>query len=69
VRDKLEGPFNGWSVIEADDADAALQILKDHPFIGRGGQLQVSQPSGIPAGRLGNSSSSPGFKEPTARAR
>ncbi len=43
-----EGPFNGWSVIEADDADAALQILKDHPFIGRGGQLQVSEPLEFP---------------------
>jgi hypothetical protein len=43
-----EGPFNGWSVIEADDADAALQILNDHPFIGRGGQLQVSQPLEFP---------------------
>jgi hypothetical protein len=43
-----EGPFNGWSVIEADDADAALQILNDHPFIDRGGQLQVSQPLEFP---------------------
>ena len=41
-----DGPFNGWSVIEADDADAARQILEDQPFIGRGGQLQVSEPWG-----------------------
>src|SRR5262245_24916264 len=44
-----EGPFNGWSVIEAEDADAALELLKDHPFIGRGGQLQIGEPLAFPA--------------------
>jgi len=39
-----DGAFNGWSVVEADDIDAALEMLQDHPFIGRGGQLQVGQP-------------------------
>jgi hypothetical protein len=39
-----DGPFNGWSVIEADDAEAAVKVLSDHPFIGRGGVLQVSEP-------------------------
>ena len=48
MREQPTDPFNGWSVIEADDADAALQILEDQPFIGRGGQLQVSEPLGFP---------------------
>lgn len=39
-----EGPFSGWSVIEAADAQAAADILSDHPFIGRGGVLQISEP-------------------------
>lgn len=39
-----DSPFNGWSVIEAADADAAAQLLSDHPFIARGGTLQISEP-------------------------
>jgi hypothetical protein len=42
-----DGPFNGWSVVEAPDVDAAMAILADHPFIGRGGLLQVSEPVGF----------------------
>jgi len=43
-----EGPFSGWSVVEAPDVEAALQILQDHPFIQRGGQLQVGEPLRFP---------------------
>jgi hypothetical protein len=39
-----DGPIQGWSVIEASDADAAAAMLGDHPFIGRGGVLQIGQP-------------------------
>ena len=39
-----DGPFSGWSVIEAPSADAAVEILGDHPFIGRGGVLQINEP-------------------------
>ena len=39
-----DGPFSGWSVIEAEDAQAALDVLTDHPFISRGGVLQISEP-------------------------
>ena len=42
-----EGPFNGWSVIEAADLNAAAKLLADHPFIGRGGVLQVNEPAAI----------------------
>jgi hypothetical protein len=40
-----DGPFNGWSVIEAPDLNSAVELLADHPFIGRGGVLQVSEPA------------------------
>jgi len=40
----LAEPFMGWSVIEAEDGNAAVRILADHPFIGRGGILQLSEP-------------------------
>ncbi len=42
---RAEGPFTGWSVIEAADADAAARLLDGHPFLGRGGVLQVSEPA------------------------
>lgn len=48
TKDELaDGPFNGWSVIEAADLDAAARLLKDHPFIGRGGALQINEPAAI----------------------
>jgi len=37
-----EGPCGGYSIIEADDLDAAVALVADHPFVGRGGALQVS---------------------------
>jgi hypothetical protein len=37
-------PFYGWSVIEAVDADAVAEILTDHPFVRRGGTLQINAP-------------------------
>lgn len=42
-----DGQFNGWSVVEAADLNAAAKLLADHPFIGRGGVLQISEPAGI----------------------
>src|SRR5262245_44377760 len=41
---QADSPFNGWSVIEAADVEAAAQLLNDHPFISRGGTLQISEP-------------------------
>jgi hypothetical protein len=41
------GPVNGWSVIEAADLNAAANLLADHPFIGRGGVLQINEPATI----------------------
>jgi hypothetical protein len=38
-----EVSVNGYSIIEADNVDAAKALLASHPFIGRGGTLQLSQ--------------------------
>jgi hypothetical protein len=37
-----DGPCGGYSIIEAADLDAAVALVTDHPFVGRGGSLQVS---------------------------
>ena len=39
------GPINGWSVLEAANAEVAAQKLSDHPFIASGGVLQISEPA------------------------
>ena len=33
----------GYSIIETDDADAAAAVLGSHPYVGRGGTLQVNE--------------------------
>jgi hypothetical protein len=35
------GHIGGYSLIKADDLDAAVGLVKNHPFVGRGGSLQV----------------------------
>jgi hypothetical protein len=40
-------PINGWSVVEADDVAAAAALVADHPFISRGGVLQINEPAAI----------------------
>jgi len=35
--------IGGYSVIEADDVAAAAEVLKSHPFVARGGTLQVDE--------------------------
>ena len=37
-----DGPCGGYSIIEADNIDAAVTLVTDHPFVGRRGALQVS---------------------------
>jgi hypothetical protein len=37
-------PMMGWSVIEAADRNAAIRLMREHPFISRGGMLQISEP-------------------------
>jgi hypothetical protein len=44
VRDgDAEGRVGGYSVIRADDMDAAVDLVRDHPFVARGGSLQVTE--------------------------
>jgi hypothetical protein len=40
-----EGPLQGWSVIEAESPEAVAGILSDHPFLSRGGTLQINEPA------------------------
>src|SRR5262245_10836681 len=35
--------IGGYSIIEASSLDEALKVLKIHPFVGRGGTLQVNE--------------------------
>jgi hypothetical protein len=35
--------ISGYSVIEAENVEAAIEILKSHPFVARGGTLQVDE--------------------------
>jgi hypothetical protein len=41
-----EGAVLGWSVIEADRPEDVPALLEDHPFVGRGGSLQINEPAG-----------------------
>ena len=35
--------IGGYSIVEAASLDAVVNILKTHPFVGRGGTLQVNE--------------------------
>jgi hypothetical protein len=37
------GNLGGYTVISADSLDDAVSVVKGHPFLSRGGTLQVSQ--------------------------
>jgi len=37
-----DGPANGYSIVQAPDLDSAVELVKGHPFVTRGGALQVS---------------------------
>ena len=39
--------IGGYSIIEAPSLDEALKVLQSHPFVGRGGTLQVNEMMGI----------------------
>jgi hypothetical protein len=38
-----EGHIGGYSILRADDMDAAVDLVRDHPFVSRGGSLTVSE--------------------------
>jgi hypothetical protein len=35
--------IGGYSIVQADSADAAADVLKSHPYVARGGVLQVNE--------------------------
>jgi hypothetical protein len=37
-----DGPMGGYSILEVADLDSAVNLVKEHPFVLRGGSLQVS---------------------------
>lgn len=37
----------GYSIIKAESADAVRALLAEHPFIARGGTLQISESLGV----------------------
>ena len=37
-----ERRVGGYSVLRADDMDSAVALVRDHPFVTRGGSLQVT---------------------------
>jgi hypothetical protein len=38
------GPIGGYTLLRAADLDGAVKLVENHPFISRGGTLQVSEP-------------------------
>jgi hypothetical protein len=42
-----EVQISGFSIIDVTDVEAAEELLSTHPFIGRGGTLQVSEFIGV----------------------
>jgi hypothetical protein len=36
-------PFNGYSILDAADLDAAVDLVRSHPYVERGGSLQISE--------------------------
>ena len=40
--------LSGYTLLRADDLDAAVRIVEAHPFLGRGGTLQVIQTVELP---------------------
>jgi hypothetical protein len=38
-----DGRMGGYTVLSADDLDSAVSLVQGHPFLARGGTLQVSE--------------------------
>ena len=38
-----DGRLGGYTLLSADDLDSAVTLVQGHPFLGRGGTLQVSE--------------------------
>jgi hypothetical protein len=44
----VEGEIGGYSVLEASDITEAVRHVQSHPFLQRGGTLQVCDPAELP---------------------
>jgi len=44
---QTEAPISGYSIVEAHDLDAAVDLVRGHPFVARGGSLQVSEVASV----------------------
>jgi hypothetical protein len=44
-----EAAIGGYSIIEADDLEGAVALVESHPFLQRGGALQVSEAVAVDA--------------------
>jgi hypothetical protein len=43
VRDDLPGGAGGYTLLTADSLGDAIELVRDHPFITRGGTLRVAE--------------------------
>ena len=43
VADGPVAPIGGYTLLQAADLDAAIDLVRNHPFVARGGSLQVSE--------------------------
>jgi hypothetical protein len=43
VKDAGPGEVGGYTLVSADSLDEAVGLVRDHPFVSRGGTLRVSQ--------------------------
>jgi hypothetical protein len=44
---QLAAAVGGYSILEASDLDAAVRLVREHPFVARGGTLQVSEAAAL----------------------
>jgi hypothetical protein len=40
---QTEAPIGGYTLLETESLEEAARLLQTHPFVGRGGALQVSE--------------------------
>ena len=40
---QTEAPIGGYTLLEAGTLDEATRLVQSHPFVGRGGALQVTE--------------------------
>jgi hypothetical protein len=43
VDGQTQAEIGGYTLVEADSLEAAVALVRSHPFLGRGGSLQVSE--------------------------